>query len=123
MKVSRCSAAVLAEVALDLGVAAGVAVLVAEAAEDLGGGVPLLGRGVLVVGEDLVDDRLERPEQRGDPVPGRWEGIGLGMLEDLPDGVPGVPEFAGDLPDGHAIAMGPPDGAVVVHRKHVLDPP
>ena len=39
------SASVLEHVALDLGVAAGVAVLVAEAAEDLGGGVPLLGRG------------------------------------------------------------------------------
>ena len=48
--------AVLANIALDLGIAAAVAVLVAEAAEDLRGGVPLLGRGGLVVGQDLVDD-------------------------------------------------------------------
>jgi hypothetical protein len=39
------SSSVLAEIALDLGIAAVVAVLVAEAAIDLRGGVPLLGRG------------------------------------------------------------------------------
>ena len=43
------------------------------------------------------------------------------MLEDMPDRVPRVIEVAGDLPDGHAIATRPPNGAVVVHRKHVLD--
>ena len=87
---------VLADVALDLGIPAGVAVLVAEAPEDLGGGVPLLGRCGLVVDEDLVDDRLDRP-QRAEPnrslVDGR--GIGLGMLEDMPDGLSRVSEFAG----------------------------
>ena len=113
-------ASVLAQVALDLGVAAGVAVLVAEAAEHLRGGVPLLGRGGLVVGEDLVDDRLERPEHGGRSVPGQRLGMGLGMLEDLPDGLAGVSELPGDLADGHAIASRPPNRAVVVHRKHVL---
>ena len=61
---------VLAQVALHLGVTAGVAVLVAEAPEELGGGVPLLGRCGLVVGQDLVDDRLERPQHRGESVAG-----------------------------------------------------
>ena len=70
MKVSRCRASVLEEVALHLGVTAGVAVLVAEAAEDLRGGVPLLGRGLLVVGQDLVDDRLERPQDGRGSVSG-----------------------------------------------------
>ena len=54
-------ASVLAQIALHLSIPASVAVFVAEAPEDLGGGVPLLGRGVFVVDEDLVDDRLERP--------------------------------------------------------------
>ena len=61
-----------ADVALHLGVAAGVAVLVAEAAEDLGGGVPLLGRGGLVVGEDLVDGRLEGAELGRGAVAEAW---------------------------------------------------
>ena len=116
-------ASVLAEVALDLGVPAAVAVFVAEPPEELGGGVPLLGRGGLVVDEDLVDDRLDRPQERGESVPGRRQGIRLGLLEDLPDGVSRMPEFAGDLADGLAIASRPPNGSVVVHRKHVLDPP
>ena len=59
-----------ADVASHLGVAAVVAVLVAESSEHLGGGVPLLGRGVLVVAEDLVDDRLDRTEQGCGASPG-----------------------------------------------------
>ena len=47
-------------------------------------------------------------------------GCGLGMLEDMPDGLSGVSELPGDLSDGHAIASRPPNRAVVVHRKHVL---
>ena len=43
---------VLEHVALDLGIAAGVGVLLAEATMDLCGGMPLLGRSVLVVGKD-----------------------------------------------------------------------
>jgi hypothetical protein len=37
-------------------------VLITKATVDLSGGVPLLGRSGLVVGEDLVDDRLDRSE-------------------------------------------------------------
>src|SRR5690242_11639159 len=48
--------------------------------------------------------------------------MGLGLLEDLADGVARMLEFAGDLADGLAIAPGSPDRTVVVHRKHVLDP-
>ncbi len=49
--------------------------------------------------------------------------IGLGLLENLADGVARMLEFAGDLADGLAIAPRSPNGSVVVHRKHVLDPP
>ncbi len=55
-------AAVLADVAADLIVAARVVVLVAQAAKDLHGGVPLLGRGVFIRGQDAVDDGVERAE-------------------------------------------------------------
>ena len=47
------------DVTLHLGITAVVAVLVAEATEHLHGRVPLLGRGLLVVGQDLVDDGLD----------------------------------------------------------------
>ena len=117
------AASVLAEVALDLSVPAAVGVFVAESPEELGGGVPLLGRCGLVVDQDLVDDRLDRPQERSESVPGRRQGIRLGLLEDFPDGVSRMPEFDRDLADGLAIASRPPNGSVVVHRKHVLDPP
>src|SRR3954447_3565154 len=92
------------QVALHLAVTTGIAMLVAEAAEHLHGGVPLLGRGVLVVGQDLVDDRMERPQDWCGPVVGPCVGMGLGLGEDLADLPPGVMKGARDLSDGHAIA-------------------
>jgi hypothetical protein len=80
-------ASMLAEVALYLSVTAAVAVFVAEPPEELCGGVPLLGRCGLVVDQDLIDDRLDRSQERGESVPGRRQGIRLGLLEDSPDGV------------------------------------
>ena len=50
-------------------------------------------------------------------------GWGSACVESMPDGLSRVSELAGDLADGHAIATRPPNGAVVVHRKHVLGPP
>ena len=108
------------QVALHLGVTAGVVVLVAEAPEHLGGGMPLLGRRGLVVDQDLVDDRVERPQDRGGSVVGPGIGAGLGLGEDLPDLPPGVMKGAHDLADGHAIASGASNRSVIVHRKHIL---
>jgi hypothetical protein len=44
-------------------------VLGAQPPEELHGGVALLGRGVLVLGEEGVDDAVERPE---DGAGGGW---------------------------------------------------
>ena len=57
--------AVAADVAADLVVAAQVAVLVTQAAEELHGGVALLGRRLLVGGKDGVDGGVEGTEDRG----------------------------------------------------------
>jgi hypothetical protein len=46
--------------------------------------------------------------------------MGVGMHERMPDGLPGVSELAGDLPDGHAIAPGPPNRSIIIHGHHVL---
>src|SRR3954466_12468808 len=92
-------------IATDRGVGAGIAVLVLEPAEELGGGVPLLGRGVAIVAEDLVDDRGERPEHGGRGRLGAGIGRGLGGGQGVADLATRDVEGAGDLADGHAIAM------------------
>src|SRR5512135_2242568 len=108
------------QIALNLAVTAGIAVLIAETTEHLHGGVPLLGRSVLIVGQDLVDDRPERPQDRGGSLVGPGVGIRLGLCEDLANLPPGVMKGARDLADGHAIASGAANCSVIVHRKHIL---
>ena len=51
----------VAHITLHLGIAAAVVVFVAEPPANLSRGVALLARGGLVVGQDLVNDRLKRP--------------------------------------------------------------
>jgi len=111
---------VLEQVALDLGVTAAIALLVAEPPEHLHGSVALLGRGVLVSGEDLVDARLKRPEHRSGSLVGLGVGTRLGLFEDLANLGSGVMKRARDLSDGHTIASGASDRSVIVHRKHIL---
>jgi hypothetical protein len=105
---------------LNLGIPAAVVVFVAKASEHLSGGVPLLGRGGFVVDQDLVDDRLERPQPGGRTVPGQRPGMRFRMRESMPDGSSGVSELPGDLSDGQAITPRPPNRAKVVHGHHVL---
>jgi hypothetical protein len=109
----------LEHITLDLGISSGVGVLIAKATVDLSSGVALFGGSVLVVGEDLVDDRLDRSEPGSLSVTVGWERR-FGMVEDMPDGFACVSELSGDLSDGHAIATSPPNRAIVIHRKHVL---
>ena len=59
-----------------------VVMLVAEAIIDASGGVALLGRGVLVVVEDLLDDGEERSENRSRTWRGLPVGRGLGLVND-----------------------------------------
>ena len=77
------SSPVSPDVASHLAIAAVIVVLVAEAAEHLHGGVSLLGRGLLIVGEDLVDDRPERPQDRSGSLLGPGIGLRLGLGQDL----------------------------------------
>lgn len=109
------------QVPLDLGIPAAITVLGLEPAPDLGGGVPLLGGGVAIGLDDPIDGLDDRPEHRGLAPPGRGDGLGMGQPEDLADGVAGMPELPGDLLDGHTVAVGPANGSIIVHRKHILD--
>src|SRR3954469_25018338 len=82
--------------------------------------MPLFGWRGLVVDQDPIDDRVERPEDRRGSVVGAGIGAGLGVCEDLADLPPGVMKGARDLADGHAIASCASNRSVVVHRKHIL---
>jgi hypothetical protein len=70
-------ASMLANVAPNLIVASGVAILVTQAPKDLHGGVTLLGRRVLVVGQHPVDNSVQRPEHRRGPRLGAGVRLGL----------------------------------------------
>jgi hypothetical protein len=81
---------------LDDAQAALVAVLVAEPLEDPSGGMALLPGGLLVVLEDLVDEGQEGFELgpgSGDDA-AVWRR--LGVIEDLPEGIPVDVELAAD---------------------------
>jgi hypothetical protein len=79
---------VAADEAAHLIVADLVAVLVAQAAVQLHGGMALLGRRLLVRGEDGVDEGVVCAEDRGRGRLGPGVGAGLGLGEDLPDLAP-----------------------------------
>jgi len=94
--------------------------LVADPPEHLSGGMTLLGRRSLVVDQDLIDDRLKRPELGGRPVPGQGLGMRFGMRQGMADGRSRVSELAGNLPDGQTITLSPPNRAIIIHGNHVL---
>jgi hypothetical protein len=77
---------------------ASVVVLVAEAFKDATGGVALLGRGVAVVLQDLVDDGQEGAEGGLGPRPDLPEGRWLGVVDDLGDGAEVEAVLAAGLP-------------------------
>ena len=56
--------AALSHIALDLGIAAAVAMLVVESPEDLGSSVSLLARCGFIIAEDLVNDLVKQPQLR-----------------------------------------------------------
>src|SRR5262249_46756366 len=74
MKVSRCFWPGL-QIAADLVIAARIAVLVAEAAEQLAGRVPLLARGVFVGGQQGVGGLPEGAEDGGGAGVGQGGGF------------------------------------------------
>jgi hypothetical protein len=77
----------LGDVTPHLDISAAVVVLVAKATPYLRSGVPLLGRRGLVVAKDFVDDRLNWSEDWCGAIPGRRNGTGLGMIENLPNSI------------------------------------
>jgi hypothetical protein len=73
-------------------------------------------RGIVRFDRTVTNDPAEETEFWCKAIPSRctW----FGMVENFPDFVSGVVEFPGDLSDGLSIATRPPNGVVIVHRKH-----
>ena len=111
---------VFTHVTLYLAIASAVTMFVLQATKNLHGGVALLDRRAFVVGQDLVDDRLKGPQDRGDSIPGPGLGSWFGIRQDMTDSLSREFELARDPPDGFAISTGPANGTVVIHRKHFL---
>src|SRR5262249_48245234 len=88
------------------------------AAEDLHGGMALLGRRVLIGSEDRVDGGVEGAQDGSGRRRPAAVGPGLGVGEDLPDLMPGVMKSAGNLANAHAVAMRAANFTVVAHRQH-----
>jgi hypothetical protein len=106
------------QVAADLVITARVAILIAEAAEQLTGGVPLLARGVVIGGEQGVGDHVKGTKDRGGPGLRQSVRLGLRVLQGFADGISSDAELLGDLTNAEAVAMSPPEGREVVHRAH-----
>ncbi len=102
-------AAQLLEVAADLIVAAGVVVLGDEAAEDLAGGVPLLGRRGPVVRENVIDNGAEGPEHGGRARHRERVGLGLGTPQRLADRVAGDAQLPSDRANAQPLAVQSPN--------------
>jgi hypothetical protein len=106
-----------ADIAADAVVAPRVVVLGAQAAKNLGGGVPLFTRGLLVGFQDGVDDRLEGIDHRRQRA--SLVRFGLRLGEDLADFAPRVMEPARQFADAHFVhAMSASDACVFVHLDH-----
>jgi hypothetical protein len=106
------------QIAPDLVIAAWVGVLGPQAAEDLSGGVPLLGRGGLIRGQDSVSQRAERPKHGSRSGLSEGVRLWLGLGQGLEDGLGRMAELVGEFADGEAVSAGLPDSCEVVHRQH-----
>ena len=102
-------------------VRAAIAMLVAEAAKDFGGGVPLLAGCLFIRLEDGVDDGLEGIED-GDERPS-LVGFGFRLGEDFPDFASGVVKASRQLTDAQVfLVIGLSNACVLFHVDHPPPP-
>ncbi len=108
----------LADVAPHLVVAARVAVLIPQASIELRRRVLLLAGGLLILNQDLLDQRLVRTQLGSRPILRQRVGTGLTLLQNLPDLPPGMVKPSGNLPNAHPVPMRNPDLTIIFHRQH-----
>ncbi len=112
----------LADVAPHLVVAARVTVLIPQTTIELRRCVLLLAGGLLILGQDLLDQRLVRTQLGGRPILLQRVRTGLTLLQNLPDLPPGRVKPSGNLPNAHPVPMRNPDLTIIFHRQHPFSP-
>jgi hypothetical protein len=107
-----------ADITADLVVATRVAVFASQATIELRRRVLLLARGLLILRQNLLDQRLVRTQPWSRSVPLEGVRVRLTVLKHLPDLTPRMSEPPGNLANTHPVPMGKTDLAVVFHRQH-----
>jgi len=93
----------------------------AEPAEDLGGGVALLARRLRIGAQDVIDQGLERIEDRRRRRPAVRRGLGL--AENLADLAPRVLKTPSQFTDAEFLdGVRPADACLFVHLDHPSPP-
>jgi hypothetical protein len=109
------------DVSPDATIAAAVALLVTQAAKNLGGRVSLLGRRLLIGLQDVVDNRLERIDDRRHDAP--RVRLGFGQGENLADLAARVMKLPRQLANAQLVdPMGLANTCIFVHRDHPPPP-
>ncbi len=108
----------LAHIPPHLVVTAAVAVLIPQPTIQLRHRMLLLTRGLLVLGQDLLDQPLVRTQPRGRTILPQRVRTRLALGQHLPNLPTRMVEPPGDLPNAHPVPMRDSDPAVLFHRQH-----
>jgi hypothetical protein len=111
-----------ADVTADLVVATRVAVFASQATIELRRRVLLLARGLLILRQNLLDQRLVRTQPWSRSVPLEGVRMRFTLLQHLPDLTPRMTEPPGNLPNAHPIPMRNSDATIIFHRQHPFSP-
>ena len=114
--------AVFAYVASDLVIATHVALFVPQTPIELGRRMTLFTGGLLIIGQDLIDQRLVGIQTRSRPSLPKRVGTRLALAEHLANLPPRMTIPLGDLPNAHPVPMSDPDPAILFHRQHPFSP-
>jgi hypothetical protein len=113
---------VLGDVTANLVIAAHVALFVPQTSIELGRRVTLFAWGLLILSQDLIDQRLVGPQTRRWPALPQRVRTRLTFPKHLANLLSGMPVAPGDLPNTHPVPMSDPDPAIVFHRQHPFSP-
>jgi len=114
--------AMLANVPPDLVIAAEIALFIAKTPIELGRGVTLFAGGLLIGGQDLIDQCPVRAQPGCRPSFEQCIRTRFALLEHLANLPPGMAVPPGDLPNAHPIPVSNPDLAIIFHRQHPFSP-